>query len=268
MHSQRTTPPTSRERQLDRPPNPGDDVTNFIEDLQAGNDAELFDASDAAEAEEEEMTRQALRQAVHASVEAVALPPVLQRIFGTDAEDELMAVAKLLDPKNRKTLTLVFHTPIGDVRTAVNWSNHPPEHLCRAKDLLLIMARTSAATFSPNPGADLEISFAEYPDRPRLKVTCLSPPMKLYPGVGVDLLCFLPHTESVEKTGQLKEGAPSVVSGRPSTRVDSAGEPVADGEKSASARHISEVDFAQAEEESEGVDPQTSVVSFDSPRRG
>lgn len=165
-----------------------------------------------------------------------------------------MAVAKLLDPHARKSLTLVFHTPIGDVRTSVNWSSHPPDNLSRARDLLLILVRTSAATFSPNPGSDLEISFAEYPDRPRLKVTCLAPPMKLYAGVGVDLLCFLPHSEAVEKTGQLKEGAPSVVSGRPSTRVDEDGEPLVDGEKAASAR-----DFATAT-------PPVETVDFDKPR--
>jgi hypothetical protein len=234
MHSQKTSAPGSSERQQDRPPNPGDAVSDFIDDLRSGNDSELFTPQDAEEAAEEEQAIVSVRREVSAPAGAhsVTLPPVLQRIFGTDAEDELMAVAKLLDPKNKKTLTLVFHTPIGDVRTAVNWCSHPPEHLHRAKDLLLILVRTSVATFSPNPGSDLEISFAEH-RFPRLKVTCLAAPMRLYPGVGVDLLCFLPHTDTVEKNGQLQEGAPSVVSGRPSTHVGTDGEPVADGEKSA-----------------------------------
>jgi hypothetical protein len=235
MHSQKTSVPSSNERQQDRPRNPGDVVADFIDDLRSGDDSELFTSLDAEEAEQEERAIATVRRDVGGAADdhGVVLPPVLQRIFGTDAEDELMAVAKLLDPRNKKTLTLVFHTPIGDVRTAVNWCSHPPDHLNRAKDLLLIMVRTSAATFSPNPGSDLEISFAEHRS-PRLKVTCLAAPMRLYPGVGVDLLCFLPHTDTVEKNGQLRDGAPSVVSGLPSTHTGPDGEPVADGEKAAS----------------------------------
>jgi hypothetical protein len=173
-------------------------------------------------------------------VRGVSLPPVLQRIFGTEAEAELMAVAKFLDPHSRQTLTLVFHTPIGDVRTPVNWSSYPPEQIHRAKDLLLILVRTSSSTFIPIPGSDLEISFAEHGGG-RLRATCLAPPMRLYPGVGIDLLCFLPHVDaSVEKNGQLKDGAPSVVSGNPSTHTDEEGEPLADGEKAASLRQVAE----------------------------
>jgi hypothetical protein len=260
MHSQRTSMPSSSARPLDRPPNPGDAIAEFVEDLRAGDDRDLYTDDDAIEADESAHALESLRNAASTSARQVpvpSLPPVLQRIFGTDAEDELMAVANLLDPKARKTLTLVFHTPIGDVRTAVNWSSHPPEALSRAKDLLLILVRTASSTFSPNPGSDLEISFAEHRDR-RLKVTCLAPPMKLYPGVGVDLLCFLPHTALVEKNGQLREGAPSVVSGNPSTHVDDDGEPVADGEKSAAWKSPSRQAAVDAD----------VVVDFDVPRAG
>jgi hypothetical protein len=38
----------------------------------------------------------------------------------------------------------------------------------------------------------------------------------------------------MEKNGRLQERAPSVVSGKPSDSVDPVGEPVVDGEKSAS----------------------------------
>lgn len=272
MHSQRASAPTSSERTVDRPPNPGDAVYDFIEDLRAGDESVLFTELDAVEVAEQDKAVKSLRLANGAlSAEAhpgslgtpqPVLPPVLQRIFGSDAEDELMAVAKLLDPKNRRALTLVFHTPIGDVRTSVNWSSCEPEHLHRVQDLLLILVRTSAVTFAPNPGAELEISFAEFRDHPRLKVLCLAHPMQLYPGVAIDLLCFMPQTESVEKNGQLKDGAPSSVSGLPSTRVDADGEPLLEGEKSAS---VSPSVFAKVKDE---LGVEHAVEDFDRPRDG
>ncbi len=206
----------------------------------------MLTEEDEAELETETFAIEAVRMATHESepVPADILPPVLRRIFGTEAEDELMAVARLLDPAGgRKGLTLVFHTPIGDVRTPVNWCSHPADSIATANSLLLMIVRSSTSTFSPNPGAELEMSFAEYSGNPRLKVTCLASPMRLYPGASIDLLCFLPDTSGVEKNGRLKEGAPSAVSGLPSTEVDDHGEPVVEGEKSASVTLSPTEDF-------------------------
>ena len=213
-------------------------MAEFVDQLRDGDTSDLHDDDDEREAIEDAAVRESLRRPTSVELgppqQAVLMPPVLRRIFGTPAEDELMALAGLLDPANRKTLTLVYHTPIGDVRTPVNWSSHAPENIAKARDLLLMMVRSADSAFAPNPGAEIEISFAEHKDRPRLRVVCLAAPQRLYPGVAVDLLCFLPQTATVEKNGKLNEKAPSVVSGLPSDDVDDTGEPVVHGEKSAS----------------------------------
>lgn len=225
----------------------------------------MFTDEDEVEAQEDEEARASIRRqaadegGVPSSTsvsksDEVKLPPVLQRIFGTPEEDELLAVAKILDARNSKKLTLVFHTPIGDVKIPVTWSSASPDGLHRCRDLLLIMVRSSDSMFIPNPGSKLQISFWEHQDAPRLWVTCLAPPMQLYAGVGIDLLCFLPENDVVEKTGRLKDGAPSVVSGQPSTGVDDFGEPVVEGEKSASARLLPEELTREDSEETEDFD--------------
>lgn len=251
MHSRRTSPPTSSESLPDyRPPNPGDETQNFISRLRSGDDSDLLTEEDEEDVAADDAALQHLRSTkeeegrwperrpeVITAPTTPAMPPALAKLIGTDAEDELMAVARFLDVRNKKKLTLVFHTPIGDVKCPVNWSSTESSQLHRSKHLLLILVRSSESMFVPRPGSELEISFLEHRDQPRLRVLCLAPPMQLYPGVGVDLLCFLPQTESVEKQGVLHDGAPSVVSGRPSDIVDAeTGEPVISGEKSASVR--------------------------------
>ena len=254
MHSQRTSPPGSSggrsELDLMRPPNPGDVHDDFITQLRNGDYSDLHTEEDEVIAEEEEAALQSLREDPAEEVvpkeeappqEAPRLPAVLQRIFGTDAEEELMAVAHLLDPAARKELTLVFHTDIGDVRCPINWCSMKPSHLHRAQDLLLVMVRSRASMFVPKPGAELEISILDENGRqsPHLGVVCLSGPMQLYPKVGVDLLAFLPQPkEDVEKNGKLAPKAPSVVSGRPSDDIDGAGEPIVHGEKSAAVKAL------------------------------
>ena len=265
--------------------NPDDSTKEMINRLRSGDTSDLLTEEDEddiaaddaalrqfhqipdAEDEADEVTfsespaTTAARRMQQAPSLEPRLPPALAKLIGTEAEHELMAVARFLDARNKKGLTLVFHTPIGDVKCPVNWSSTEPSQLYRCKHMLMIMVRSSESMFVPHPGSDLEISFWEHRDTPRLRVTCLAPPMQLYPGVGIDLLCFLPQTESVEKQGVLHDGAPSVVSGRPSTHTESeTGEPVAEGEKSAGAKFTG-VDWGSTE-------PVFSppVENFDKPR--
>jgi hypothetical protein len=253
MPAQRTTPPDLNARPNNRPPNPGDETDALISRMRTGDLSDAVEAGDedsaapmtivpiapvnmSGAADWSEAPGPGGSPAIAPNV-ARPIPPVIAQLLGTEAERELLAVAKCLHDRERKKLTLVFHTPIGDVKCPVNWSSAEPAYLHRVRHLLLILVRSSEAMFSPHPGSEIEISFLEYPDSPRLLVICLSPPMQLYPNVGIDLLCFLPQAATVEKQGVLHEGAPSVVSDQPSQAVDEAtGEPVRHGEKSASFR--------------------------------
>lgn len=242
-----------------RPRPPGAIHDDVIAALRAGDDSLLYSEEDEAEDEAEKEAIAEIRS--RKPVEAVTapdtpdqvktaepqkdiLPPVLRRIFGTESEDELMAVAKFLDERNKRKLKLCFHLEVGNIATKVNWCNVSVEAFEHEKNMLLFMIHSREEQFSPRPGSDLVISLrSEGPAGARqsmaIRATCLTPPMQLYPNVGIDLLCFLPHSAAVvEKNGKLKEGAPSTVSGKPSEKVDEAGEPVAEGEKSASIDNI------------------------------
>lgn len=169
----------------------------------------------------------------------VTTPPVpaaISQLIGTAAEPELVAVAKLIGSREHRNL--VFHTPVGDVTCPILWSSSDPsktQHI--DPHLLLVMARSGVSAFAPKPGAELEISFTGGRQASKLRVVCLAPPMQLYTGAGVDLLCFLPQNVDVEKTGKLQEAAPSVVSGSRSNDFDEqTGEPIVTGEKSASMK--------------------------------
>lgn len=223
-----------------RPVAAGAHTERFIQDLKDGDDTELYTDEDDPEdlprdPSAQEMTLM-LPEAESPRQTPPSIPTVLQRVLGSEGEAELLAVAKIIDGRTSRPLGLVFHTPIGSVRTPVVWSSCHPDHVDEVQDLLLILVRSSDAMFVPDPGASFDISFAGRGDGSRLSVTCLARPMQLYPGVGIDLLCFLPHSAVVEKNGQLRAGAPSAVSGVKSDTVDENGEPVVDGEKSASFR--------------------------------
>lgn len=158
------------------------------------------------------------------------VPDAVAQLLGTDAESELVAVARAIGQRNKNKLTLIFHTPIGDVKCPVSWSNVAPIGLARTRSLVLVLVRTSDTTFAPNPGSEVDISFAGTTES-KLRVLCVAPPMNLYPGVGIDLLCFLPQITEMEKQGVLKAGAPSAVSGTPSNDFDEvSGEPITTGE--------------------------------------
>lgn len=240
MHSRRTTPPNSKvEAASYRPPNPGDKTEELIRSMRAGDNSAVF----MDEEEDEEQESLPAPPPIPGNppapgTPAMRIPPILTQLLGTDAEGELLAVANILNTREKRRLTMMYHTPIGDVKCPVSWCNLDPAHLGRPdQSLMLVLVRTSETLFTPRAGAELEISFDGYRSESRMSVLCLAAPMQLYPGVGIDLLCFLPQNTPVEKQGVLKDGAPSVVSGRVSDDVDKdSGEPIASGEKSAFIR--------------------------------
>lgn len=191
---------------------PGDETRELLRALRSGLTEDDVPITEAAPA------------AIPAQRE-VSVPDVILAVLNSDSRRELVEVARMLSETSERGL--IFHTAVGDIHCRINWrSAHPAE----IKDeLLIVKLRTSATTFIPKPGSIFEISFDDYAGR--ITVLCASTPCRLYPGV--DLLCFIPQTTAMEKTGRLNEGAPSTVSGRPSDTVDAAGEPLVDGEKSA-----------------------------------
>lgn len=217
------------------------ETDELITSLRSGDTSDFFDEEDEIEDKQEEEFTPAGN--LQPTVSSPAVPSVITRVLASDTKDELLGVAHFLDPKNTKHLTLVFHTPIGDVKSQVKWTDKLPSDLSKHERLMLIQVKSSEVMFSPTPGAELEISFVGC--HGRLKVTCLAPPQNLYPGI--DLFCFLPHNDSMEKQGVLKEDAPSVVSGKPGDTVDQGGEPIVEGEKSAAV--LENVTFADSEKE-------------------
>ena len=163
------------------------------------------------------------------------VPDVIRRVLESEDRGELLEVARLLDAAAQTERSIVFYTPIGDVKCRINWRSASPEDLRRTEGLMFVKLRSSAVTFVPKAGAVFDVGFEDYDGR--IRVMCMAQ-QQLYPGV--DLLCFMLHTAAMEKQGVLKDGAPSVVSGKPSVNVDG-GEPVADNEKSASAAALDSV---------------------------
>lgn len=168
-----------------------------------------------------------------------SIPAVIRDVLNSPVKDDLIAVANMLKP-GRQVDTLIFHTPVGDIRCPAGWmSMSPAKFVDEQSSMLFVRVRSSEVSFVPKPGAMIEVSFTGV--RGIVRVVILSEPVNLYPGV--DLLCLLPYAALMEKTGAVQEGVPSVVSGRPSdTVVD--GEPVVTGETPATAK----LDFDQTRE--------------------
>lgn len=155
---------------------------------------------------------------------ALNIPSEILHVLESPEREELIEVARILS-RSVKTRTLVFYTPIGDIRCQVNWVSCDPSQIGN-NALLFVKTRANSLAFTPKPGATFDIGFDGYEGQTR--VVCLADPQTIYPGV--DLLCFMPHNLAVEKTGRLNSDAPSVVSGNPSDAVEN-GEPVVKGEK-------------------------------------
>lgn len=153
------------------------------------------------------------------------VPVEIMDVLKSPERQELIEVAQLLRRSQYQSQTMLFVTPLGDIRCTVNWMSCRP-HQINPNSMFFVKTRANTLAFIPKPGAEFDIAFEGV--KGSVRVVCLAEPLRLYPGV--DLLCFMPHTPFVEKTGQLKDGAPSVVSGKPSTTIV-ADEPVVDGEK-------------------------------------
>lgn len=247
-----------------RPPSPGDEVDDLVASLAAG-DASMFvddddDNSEGIGDPVEPGTPPEGETKVLFSTPAVGDSP-LQRLYEEAPRPdpilnaitpsirgalqdqalklELDAFANFLVHRQREDLALVFHTPIGNISSSIVWCNIRAADWEDLDELILVMVRSTSASFSPEPEVEMDLSLRSHgSETPTIRAMCLARPMRMYPGAGIDLLCFLPYNDAVEKNGKLEEDAPSVVSGEPSNGVDEDGEPIKEGEKSAAVEHI------------------------------
>jgi hypothetical protein len=202
---------------MDGPRDSIDDLGDVLTNLREGVD----DYTETEIAEEE----------IRTPASPVGVPDVVARAMASHRE-ELLSVAEFLVSRGGRTM--VFHTEIGDIKCLVNWRSCNAQELGQPDRLFLVKLRSDAVVFTPKPGARLRVSFE---DRPQpVGVVCLAAPQKLYPGI--DIMVFLTQSFRVEKTGKLADGAPSVVSGKPSDTVDEMGEPVVEGEKTADREQV------------------------------
>ena len=158
------------------------------------------------------------------------VPSLIARVLASPDRGELLEVARMLEQGLKQDRYIIFHTPIGDIKCRINWQSCEPAQLKGSENIFFVKMRSADVAFTPKSGAVFEIGFVGYTRT--FSMVCLAPPQQLYPGV--DLLCFLPHNSAMEKTGKLADGSPSIVSGEPSNTTDKLGEPIVDGEKSAS----------------------------------
>lgn len=214
-----------------------DDTIDLLRELRSESEDDDNDDDDADDAASASQTIEPLvRPSVHETI---------QRVWDSPEGAELLAVARAIEERSKSRTSLVFHTPVGDVRVPVVEVNGDPSSM-PPTSLFTVTLRDSGDSFRPKPGVPLIVSLNR--SGKQVTVTCLAEPAKLYKGLGIDLLCFVTQDSPVEKNGKLKEDAPSVVSGDPSTTVDQ-GEPVARGEKAASVK-----DFDVAREDSRALD--------------
>ncbi len=200
---------------------PEDDTNDLLRALRAGD---MEPGTEVGEAHRRDTDAQ--------QAEMPSLPAPIARVLASPDRAELIEVAKMLDQCSKRERFIIFYTPIGDIRCRINWQSCEPENLRGSDSIFFVKMRSSDVAFTPKSGATFEIGFAGYSHT--FSVVCLAPPQQLYPGV--DLMCFLPNNSGMEKNGKLKAGMPSVVSGAPSDQVSLDGEPIVDGEKSASTQ--------------------------------
>ena len=205
---------------------PGDDLTDVLQSINDGlSIPEADDDGDDIPADESATREESTPAYVDRREPPSDIPVAILDVLKSPERQELIEMAQLLRRSQDHTKTMLFLTPLGDIKCTVNWMSCRPSEI-NSSSMFFVKTRANSLAFIPKPGAVFDIAFEDNSNS--VKVICLVEPQRIYPGV--DLLCFMPHNQFMEKTGQLKEEAPSVVSGKPSTHVVD-GEPVAEGEQ-------------------------------------
>jgi hypothetical protein len=131
------------------------------------------------------------------------VPAVITSVLSSSDGKELIAIATMLQANASKDQFIRFITPVGDIRCKICWMSCQPDELKDSENIFFVKIRTADASFIPKSGATFDVGFSTA--GPTYSVVCLAPPQPLYPGI--DLMCFLPHNNRMEKNGKLDESA-------------------------------------------------------------
>jgi hypothetical protein len=134
----------------------------------------------------------------------IVIPSVIASVLSSPDGKELVAIATMLHANATKDQFIRFITPVGDIRCKICWMSCRPDELKDSENLFFVKIRTADASFIPKSGATFDVGFSA--TGPTYSVVCLAPPQPLYPGI--DLMCFLPHNNHMEKNGKLNESVP------------------------------------------------------------
>lgn len=123
--------------------------------------------------------------------------------------------------------SITFELTEGSIRMKYLWASgsvgNPPR-----EGIVVIKIREDDLVFSPNAGSLVHVRQKTHgKEDGEATVECLA---RLSDSDAVDMLVLRVITSGMEKTGNVVLGSPSVVSGRPSNRIDG-GEPLVSGER-------------------------------------
>jgi hypothetical protein len=156
--------------------------------------------------------------------------PTVAKVQEMGKMADLVGFAEYIVRRDKCDTQVFFETEVGVIRLqAIAISDEPSK--APVDSLIFVVVDPERLSFTPKIGMSLRMSRKEttgFAD-----VICLSPPVKLTVGLGIDLMCFVRQAPAMEKNGKVETdgNVVSVVSDRPATRIDRAtGEPVADDE--------------------------------------
>lgn len=196
MKHQRTSPPALSDDCISRPTTEEDVNRELIRRLR--------DEEDYGVEEGTSVKIQTTSATNAAGVSSVSVPGIISKVLNSTDRQELLAIAEMLDRTSAKEQFIKFVTPVGDIRCKICWMSCRPDELKGSENLFFVKIRTADASFIPKSGAVFDVGFSD--SGPTFSVMCLAPPQPLYPGI--DLMCFLPHNNPMEKNGKLKDGVP------------------------------------------------------------
>jgi len=156
--------------------------------------------------------------------------PTITKVQEMGKMADLVGFAEYIVRRERCDTQVFFQTEVGVIRLqAIAISGEPAT--VPLDSLIFVVVDPERLSFTPKIGMSLRMSRKETTGF--VDVICLSPPVKLTVGLGIDLMCFVRQAPAMEKNGKVETDGSivSVVSDRPATRIDRAtGEPVADDE--------------------------------------
>jgi hypothetical protein len=156
--------------------------------------------------------------------------PTIAKVQDMGKMADLVGFAEYIVRREKCDTQVFFQTEVGVIRLqAIAISGEPAT--APPDSLIFVVVDPERLSFTPKIGMALRMSRKETSGF--VEVICLSPPVKLTVGLGIDLMCFVRQAPAMEKNGKVETdgNVVSVVSGRPATRIDpKTGEPITDNE--------------------------------------